>query len=229
MISIIIPTYNERENIGRLVPAISGALKESGMNGEIIVVDDSSPDGTSDLVKGLEKRFPVRLVRRPGKLGLSSAVLEGFRHARGDILGVMDADFSHPVKKIPELVKPIMSGKADIAVGSRKIPGGGTRGWSLFRIIMSGTAGKLASGLTGVRDPMSGFFFLRKDVIKGARLNPRGYKIGLEIMVKGRYTKIVEVPFVFRDRKMGSSKMSAGEIFNYLLHVMGLYRYKLMK
>ncbi len=226
MVSIVIPTYNERENLELLIPEIFMSLSEGGVKGEVIVVDDDSPDGTGETAERMKKRFRMKVIRREGKKGLSSAVLEGFGKAEGEILGVMDADFSHPPGDIPRLVNPIIRNRADMTVGSRKVRGGGTEGWPLKRKIISWGAGLLARPLTSVRDPMSGFFFLKKGVIRGLDLNPTGYKIGLEVMVKGSNARILEVPFVFRERKSGESKLTFREDLRYLFHLIKLYWYK---
>ncbi len=210
MVSIIIPTYNEAENIGRLVPQIFKHCIRS----EVIIVDDSSPDGTAGIAREMGRWFPVRVVERPGKIGLGSAVLEGFRHAKSDILCVMDADLSHPPEKIPEMVRALKN--SDIVVGSRYVKGGGTEGWPLKRRLMSRGATWMARALTSVKDPMSGFFLLRKSVIDNVRLEPDGYKILLEILARGRYKRVTEVPYTFTDRQAGKSKLNGGEVTAYL-------------
>lgn len=227
MLSIIIPTYNERENIGLIVPKIFASLPRKWMRMEVIVVDDGSPDGTAKLARDLGKRYNVRVIERKGKRGLSPAVLEGLGEARGDILGVMDADLSHPPEAIPRLIEPILKRGTDLVIGSRRIKGGKTEGWSLKRKIISWGAGFLSMGLTSVKDPMSGFFFLKKGVIRSAVLSPRGFKIGLEIIVKGHYRSIEEIPYKFTDRRFGKSKLGIGEDLSYLRHLIGLYWYRI--
>jgi dolichol-phosphate mannosyltransferase len=223
-VSIVIPTYNERENLQALVERIFVAC--NGMDIEVVVSDDNSPDGTADLAEELGKRFPVKVVRRLRDRGLSKAVLDGFRNASGDILGVMDADLSHPPEKIPEMVKALE--KADVVVGSRMLEGGGVEDWPLARKLISTGATLLARPLTGVSDPMSGFFFIRRRVIEGVVLNPMGYKILLEILVKGRYSNVAEVPFVFLDRQTGESKLNMKIQLQYLAHLLRLYVYKVL-
>lgn len=227
MISIVIPTYNEAENIERLIPQIFLLLKDSGIEGEVIVVDDNSPDGTAAIARDLSRKYPVRVLQRPAKLGLSSAVLDGFRHARGDILGVMDADLSHDVTKLPHMVYSLKD--YDLVIGSRYVSGGGTRDWSKKRRLISKGATWLARPLTKVKDPMSGFFVLKRSVIEGVELSPRGYKIGLEILTKGRDARIKEIPYIFRDRKNGQSKMNRKEVLNYIFHLGKLYRHRIRR
>jgi dolichol-phosphate mannosyltransferase len=220
--SVVIPTYNERENLKTLVERILSAADV-----EVVVVDDASPDGTGDLADQLASTYGIRVVHRSGKLGLASAMLEGLMTATGDILGVMDADFSHPPELIPKLIEPIVKGDADIVFASRYVKGGGVEDWPMIRQITSNGARLLARPLTGVRDCMSGYFFMRKEVIEGVKLETVGFKLGLEILVKGRYKKVVEVPFTFRDRAGGTSKLNGREYVNYLRHLIRLYGYRL--
>ncbi|MDI6798855.1 MAG: glycosyltransferase family 2 protein [Candidatus Aenigmarchaeota archaeon] len=224
-VSIIIPTYNERENLPIAVERIFKVFKENRIEGEVVVVDDNSPDKTGKIAERLKKRHKMQVLHRRAKLGLSSAVLEGFNVAKGEILGVMDADLSHPPETIPKLIKAIENG-ADIAVASRYIKNGGIEGWGIKRKVISKAATFLAKGLTSLADPVSGFFFLKKDVLDEVELNPKGYKIGLEIFAKSKDKKIMEVPYVFFERKLGKSKLNLKEIGNYILHLSSLYFFK---
>ena len=219
---MIVPTYDEKDNIDELVQRIS----KSSPGAEIVIVDDNSPDGTSERARELSKSFNVKVVTRSGKLGLSSAVLKGFEVAFGDILVVMDADLSHPPEKIPELVGKIESGEAEMVIGSRHVEGGSIENWPFYRKIVSKGAALIARGLTKVKDPMSGFFALRRSVIDGVSLDPVGYKIGLEILVKGKYAKVVEVPIGFANRKAGKSKLGGSEMLRYIDHVSMLYEHR---
>jgi dolichol-phosphate mannosyltransferase len=225
LVSIIIPTYNEKENIGIIVPEIFSTLERQGMKGEVIIVDDNSPDGTGKVAEVMGRKYSVKVIHRPGKFGLSSAVLEGFKRADGEIIGVMDADLSHPPEIIPSLVKPIMEDAADITVGSR-YAGGEIKGWPFKRKVISKAASLLAKPLTDVKDPMSGFFFFKKRLLEGKELNPSGYKIGLEIFVKSDSARTVEIPYTFSDRRFGKSKLDLKEDFAYLKHLIKLYWYK---
>jgi dolichol-phosphate mannosyltransferase len=157
-------------------------------------------------------------VRRAGKLGLASAVVAGFAAAKGDVLLVMDADLSHPPDVAPRLVDAIANG-ADLAVGSRYVVGGGTKDWPLKRRVVSRIACLMGNVLVPVRDSTSGFFAIRRSVIEGRKLNPIGFKIGFEVMARGRYKKAVEVPYVFRDRELGKSKFGQREIGQYLIQL----------
>ncbi len=226
-VSVIIPTYNERDNLEELFERISNALK--GYDYEIIVVDDDSPDRTWEFAQKLSERYPVKVVRRTDEKGLSSAVIRGFREAGGDVFVVMDADLQHPPEKIPELVKAIENG-ADIAIASRYVPGGAVKNWYWYRKLISRGAimiGRLAlPRIRDVKDPVSGFFALRREVVDGIELNPIGFKILMEVLIKGRYDKVVEVPFTFGLRKAGESKLSGKTMVSYLKHVYRLMRWE---
>ena len=226
-VSIIVPTYNESRNLPSLAQQVFDVGGRSGLNIELIVVDDDSPDGTGRIAEDLKVRFPgIKVIHRRGKLGLASAVIEGFAKASHGVIGVIDADLSHPPEVIPRLVRPIEEGKADLVFGSRYIPGGGEENWPFLRRLTSKGAVLLAKPLTGVKDPVSGFFFMRRGVIDGVMLNARGYKIGLEILVKGRYRNVVEVAYTFVNRKVGKSKLNTSEFTNYLINLKNLYAYK---
>ena len=207
------PTYNEAGSLPLLVERLAKAL--AGHEWELVVVDDGSPDGTADLADGLGRTHPIRVVRRAGKAGLASAVVAGFAAARGDVLLVMDADLSHPPEVAPQLIAAIAGG-ADVAIGSRYVRGGGTQDWPLRRRVVSRVACLMGQVLVPVRDSTSGFFALRRAVIDGVHLNPIGFKIGFEVLARGRYRKAVEVPYVFRDRELGKSKFGQREILEYV-------------
>ena len=193
---------------------------------ELVIVDDNSPDGTAELALELSRHYPIRVIKRPGKLGLATAVVEGFKHARGEVLVVMDADLQHPPELVPELVRKVLYEGYDIAIASRYVKGGRIEGWSFTRRIVSKGAILLAHLLVprtrGIKDPVSGFFAIKRSVIEGVELNPIGYKILLEILAKGRWTRVVEVPYTFKPRTRGKSKLSAKEIVNYLRHLLRL-------
>lgn len=222
-VSVIVPTFNEAKNVYSLIPLVSEVFTKHKIDGEIIVVDDDSPDKTWKVAEELGARFPVKAIRRKGERGLSSAVIKGFSCAKGDIVGVMDADFSHSPEYIVKLVEAIETGGADIALGSRYMEAGRTKEWPWYRKLASRTATFLASPFTQVKDPMSGFIFLRRQVIEGVRLNPIGFKIALEIIARGRYQKLKEVPIVFQNRLYGESKLTRGVIVEYLKQIWQLF------
>ncbi|UCF07274.1 MAG: polyprenol monophosphomannose synthase, partial [Thermoplasmata archaeon] len=198
MLSIIIPTYNEKENIPILMESIFDVLSQNKIEGEVIVVDDDSPDGTAEVAEDLKAEYNVQVIVRKNERGLSSAAIRGMRSAKGDVLCVMDADMSHPPEVIPRMLKPIMDGSAELVIGSRRVKGGGIENWPLKRKLVSKVASLISRPLTKVKDPMSGLFMLKKEVIEGVELKPKGYKIGLEIIVKGRYDNVLEVPYIFK-------------------------------
>ncbi len=229
-VSIIVPAYEEAQNLPHLAERVFAALQQAGMTGELIIVDDDSPDETAAVVTQLQKMHPVRLIIRRGERGLSSAVLRGFSEARYDILMCMDADLSHPPEVIPQLCQPIVKGEADFTLGSRYIPGGGTtEDWSFLRKVNSWGATLLARPLIRVNDPMSGFFCIRRETLQRAEnagLNPIGYKIALEIMIKARCQHIQEVPILFAERQRGTSKLTLRQQLLYLRHLVSLYRFR---
>jgi dolichol-phosphate mannosyltransferase len=222
-VSVVIPTYNEAGGIEKLIASLTDVFAGAGINGEVVIVDDNSPDGTGKLVDDLAHKYPVRCVHRAGKLGLSSAVIDGWATCASPIVGVMDGDFSHDPGIVPELVGSIERGDCELAIGSRYVKGGGITNWPLRRRITSSVAISLARPLTPVKDITSGYFFCRRSVIDGVKLDPIGFKIGLEVIVKGKYKKAKEVPYVFTDRTHGSSKLNSGEIFNYLKQLRKIY------
>lgn len=213
MLSIILPTYNEAANLPELLGGISSVLGKR--EHEVIVVDDDSPDGTWRKAEALRKKFPaLRVVRRVGRRGLSSAVVEGFDAAKGDVLLVMDADLQHDPGTILKLLEKIEAG-ADIAVASRYTEGGSVGSWITGRRMLSRTATFLARTLppVTVSDPMSGFFALSRSAYEDVRglLRPSGFKILFEILsFLPRGAKAAEVPLEFRMRKHGESKLSLG-------------------
>ncbi len=228
-VSIVVPAYCEAPNLRRLTERVFAATRAANLEAELIIVDDNSADGSTEIVADLAAMFPVRIIVRTNERGLSSAVLRGFEEARGPFLVVMDADLSHPPEAIPDLVAPIREGRADFVLGSRYVSGGHIdQEWSLFRHLNSRIATWLARPLTSVRDPMSGFFCLARARLDGAAsLNPVGYKIALELIVKTRSRRCLEVPISFADRAAGTSKLTAREQLRYLRHLARLYWFRI--
>jgi dolichol-phosphate mannosyltransferase len=222
-ISLIIPTYNEKDNITPLIERIKRAL--SGYNYEIVLVDDNSQDGTIDSAESLASRYPVRVIVRRGEKGLATAVEHGLKFATGQIIGVMDADLQHPPEVLPDLIKALEAG-ADMALASRYIPGGGCPNWGLSRRIVSRVALMISHLLLPptrkVKDPLTGFFMFRREPVAGKELKPVGYKISLEIMLLGDFRNIVEVPFIFQERSAGKSKLRPQQQIDYLKHLLSL-------
>src|SRR4051794_340394 len=230
-ISILVPTLNEAANLPELLRRTDAAL--AGRAYEVIVIDDQSTDDTPAVVADLAGRYPVRLHVRPTAYGgLSGAVLEGMRLARGRVFVVMDAALQHPPEKVPALVAAVEgdngtpAAAADFALGSRYVTGGSmAERWGPLRRLISRVATLLARPFAGdTRDPMSGFFALRRETWERARrLTPLGYKVGLELMCKCRVASVREVPIHFDSRAHGRSKLTLTQQFRYLEHLSRLY------
>ena len=230
-VSIIIPTYNESQNILKILKSIGESIPKK-IPIETIVVDDNSPDGTGNIVEEYVenvKEFAnntINVIHRKAKDGLSSAILSGIQQATGETIVVMDSDLSHPASIIPKLLDALKS-KYDLAIASRYTAGGAIEGWNLKRKLISKTATKIATKGLGVTatDPMSGFFAFKKKIIKDLKFDAIGYKMLLEILVKAKEINITEIPYTFTDRQLGSSKLGAFIIFGYLKSIWKLYRY----
>ncbi len=223
--SVVLPTYNERASLEALDARIRRVLVDPP--GEVLVVDDSSPDGTAAVIEELGRTGPYRVLRRATRMGLASAVIEGIAHARTDVIAVMDADGSHPPEAIPSLVAPILSGRARFVLASRHLPGARSDGLSGSRRVISRGAQILARPLTRVTDPMSGFFAFDRSILAGASLSPVGYKIALEILVRCRPRPSLEVPYVFAPRLAGESKLGGEQVGEYLRHLGRLYAFRM--
>jgi dolichol-phosphate mannosyltransferase len=222
-VSIIIPTYNEKENIAPLLSRVAQAL--AGYNYEILIVDDGSKDGTIEAASELAERYPVMVIVRRNERGLATAVVHGLKSASGQVIGVMDADLQHPPEVLPNLIKAIQDG-ADMVIASRYIEGGGCPHWGLSRRIISRVAlvisHLLLPSTRPVKDPLAGFFMFRRENVDPAKLKPIGYKISLEVMLTGSFQKVVEVPYIFEDRSAGQSKLNPREQLDYLRHLFSL-------
>ncbi len=224
-LTIVIPSYNEASNIPTLVERIDSSLGDYPY--DVLVIDDNSPDGTAATIRSLADRFPISVVVRTDKRGLASAVVDGFRLAKGDLVAVMDADLQHPPEVLPRLVDAISSG-ADLAVASRYVPGGSVGAWSATRRFISKGAVFLSHLLLPstrkIQDPMSGYFIFRRETISGIDLSPVGYKILLEVICLGKSRQTVEVPFIFENRRAGTTKLSLITQTDYLRHLLSLMR-----
>ena len=224
-VTILIPTYNERGNIIPLVKRLHHSL--SNYNYKILFIDDNSENGTAKLASTLSPKYPVNAIVRKDKRGLASAVIDGLNHITEGTVVIMDADLQHPPEVIPDLLSKLNDG-ADIAIASRYIQGGGCEGWSLVRKIMSKGAILIAHILLpstrGVKDPMSGFFAFNRLAVTNTDLKPTGYKILLELLVMGKFQNVVEVPYTFKTRSSGKSKLSVQQQLDYLKHIYSLIR-----
>lgn len=227
MISLIIPTYNEAKSIEETLRRTARALSRTSEPFELIVVDDNSPDGTAELAEALGEPCSVRVVRRSGRAGLATAVLAGWAVAKGDLLGAMDADLQHPPEIVCSLSRSLREQDAEIVVASRKVSGGGMKDWSPIRQFISWGSTRTAHLLLGdalsvVTDPMSGMFMIKAEVIRGRELRPLGYKILLEVLARGDYSRVEEVAYVFEARRSGASKLGAKQSWEFLAHLIRL-------
>lgn len=218
--SLILPTYNESENIQKLIPILFELFSKENIEAEIIVVDDDSPDLTWKVAMQLSEIYPsLHVIRRFHNKGLSSAVLAGMEVAKGKYLGVMDSDFQHDEKILPKMIKALE--EYEIVVGSRVVEEGGYGEWGLVRKLMSQFATFLAKLILPiqVQDPLSGFFVLRREVYEEVSplVNPRGFKILLEFLARKRKLKVKEIGYIFRNRLAGQTKMSRAVIQDYLI------------
>ena len=226
--SLVIPTYQERENIAKAIDILSSLLDRCLAGSyEIIVVDDDSPDETWKVAQSLTKQYPqLRVMRREKERGLSSAVIRGWQVAQGRVLGVIDGDLQHPPEVLIQLLSFIKQG-ADLAVASRHIEGGGVSSWSFIRRFLSRGAQViglilLPDILGRVSDPMSGYFLVRRSSIAEENLNPVGYKILLEVLARGNINRIAEAGYVFCEREQGESKVTWKQYIEYIHHLVRL-------
>lgn len=224
MISLVLPTFNESASIEATLRRSAAALKGTHEAYELIVVDDGSPDGTAAIAETVGRELPVCVLRRSSRDGLASAVVAGWQIAHGDVLGVMDADLQHPPEVLPKLLAAIRDSGADLAIASRATTGGGSPDWSPIRKLTSWTATHLAASvlpltLAEVHDSMSGMFMLKAEVIDGVTLEPMGYKILLEVLGKGKYRSLIEIPYLFGPRDRGTSKLGVRQTIEYFVHL----------
>jgi len=239
-VCIVIPTYKERENIQRLIPAIQGVLSSHGLadSATILIVDDNSPDGTGQLAEEMAQSYGnIHVLHRPAKMGLGSAYMEGFTYAlqelNSEAVFQMDADLSHDPKYLPEFLSKLVEGY-HVVVGSRKIPGGQTIGWGLYRRLTSSVANQLARHLCGikVRDVTSGYRAFTQGALQEAEypaIKAKGYAFQVEILFKcqRRGLKIAEIPIIFVNRKMEETKLNRGEMLNFLSTCLRLFLHRI--
>ena len=220
---MVVPTYNERARLDTLLEQIFAACHRHNLATEVVIVDDNSADGTGIRADEWAKSDRVRVIHRPGKLGLGSAVLDGIAIAQAPIVGVMDADLSHPPDLIPSLYSAMVTADLDMIVGSRYVSGGDSRSFSFSRAMLSRAGCLLSRPLTPVRDPMSGFFLIRRERTTGLQTSVRGFKIGLELLVRTAPRRVAEMGYRFAGREAGESKMSTGEGLRFLRQLAVLY------
>lgn len=217
LVSIVVPTYNERQNLPRLVAAIAEHVRAPY---EIVVVDDSSPDGTADLARDLARAHPITLLVRGAKTGLGSAYRDGFRAAAGDVIFEMDADLSHDPRFMSALIEAVEGG-ADVAIGSRYVSGGRIVGWGAYRKLVSGVGNTLARMMlrVGARDLTSGYRCYAREaagVVQDARSDGYAFQVEALFLAKKRGFRIVEVPITFENRTVGKSKLGGGEFVRFV-------------
>uniref|UniRef100_A0A0G4GI01 Dolichol-phosphate mannosyltransferase subunit 1 n=1 Tax=Chromera velia CCMP2878 TaxID=1169474 RepID=A0A0G4GI01_9ALVE len=228
--SVILPTYNERDNIALMIWLLMDTLDKANADYEIVVVDDNSPDGTADVFRQLQKAYPkapLILHQRPGKLGLGTAYIDGAKVASGNFIFLMDCDMSHNPRDLPKFIQKQKETKCDIVTGSRYIPGGGVCGWDLRRVFTSVVANYLAHVMLNPRtsDLTGSFRLFKRQVFDSIipQVKSRGYVFQMEIISRARAGRmsVEEVPIIFVDRIYGQSKLGTGEIVQYL---QGLWR-----
>ncbi len=229
-LGLVIPTLNEAGNIGGLLGHVRSVLDGEKIPFEIVVVDDDSKDGTGEVVSAVSRQDPrVRLIVRKGEKGLSGAVIDGWAASSAEVLGVMDADLQHPPEMLPALYRAVREGK-DMAIGSRYTAGGGVGEWNFFRKLLSTAAiwATLPVQHAGARarDPMSGFFMIRRECLEGVRLQREGFKLLLDVLVRGRVRSIREVPIAFGARSQGASKANFNVGWDYARLLMKLYAWR---
>jgi dolichol-phosphate mannosyltransferase len=238
-LTVVIPTYNESENIEEIILKIDHIFSKNNIRGQILVVDDNSIDGTLQKVCGLiENRSTharLNILSRYTNKGLSQSVIDGIHFSESDIIVVTDADMSHDINQIPDMYHEIKNG-ADIVIGSRYLDTGGIKDWPLFRRVISWGANSLARFFyPKLTDPVSGFFAIKKDIILTASnklqntnpvLQPSGYKILFEILSKCEYNRVIEIPYVFTDRKKGESKLR-GNISKFSIQLFNITFYSI--
>jgi len=222
-LTLVVPTYNEKDRLGELTGALFAAANGAGIALELVIVDDNSPDGTGQIADELARTHRMKVVHRSGKLGLGTAVVAGFAVASADVVGVMDADFSHPPALVPRMLAVFRATGADAVVASRYVPGGSTPDWPFKRRMLSRVACLLARPLSPIRDAASGFFLIRRSIAQNVTIKAGGFKICLELIVRGWPVSLVELPYRFDDRELGESKMSKREAAGYLVQLKDLY------
>ncbi len=230
LLSLVVPTYNERQSIGLVIQRATQALLEVTEEFEIVVVDDDSPDETWRVAEDVAKtNLHVRVIRRRHDRDLATAVIAGWKAAGGKLLGVIDGDLQHPPEVLPALLRSILDSNTDIAIASRNVKGGGVSQWRPQRKVIAWVARLLTRLvfprlLSSVQDPMSGYFVIKRSVVDSVDLKPLGYKILLEVLARGKYETIKEIPYVFEERKLGTSKLGPKQCSDLLFHLWRLSR-----
>ncbi len=226
-LTVIIPTFNEEENIEKMVLAVDSVCRAHNISEEILVVDDSSADNTITIVKRLMDGNPfLHLLIRTQNPGLSPSIYDGIKEAGSDLVQCLDCDFSHPPEKIPVFYNLLKNNGYDMVIGSRYIKGGEVINWPLLRRVLSSGAALLSRLLIPhIKDSGSGFFAINRAILKATRLSPRGFRMGFEILGKAHWTRVQEIPIIFKDREFGQSKLKGRIIYDFLIQCGSILHY----
>jgi len=229
-LTVIIPTFNEEENIEKMVVTVDAICKAHDITEEILVVDDSSYDSTITIVKKLMADHPfLRLIIRTQNPGLSPSLYDGIINAKADLVQCIDCDFSHPPEKIPVFYHILKKKGYDMVIGSRYVKGGEVINWPVLRRVLSSGAALVSRLLIPhVKDSGSGFFAINRHILTGTLLSPRGFRMGFEILGKAHWTRVQEIPIVFKDREFGNSKLKGRIIYDFLIQCGSILYYNLI-
>lgn len=226
-LTVIIPTFNEEENIEKMIVTVDTICKAHKITEEILVVDDSSIDTTAPIVKRLMSEYSfLNLIIRTQNPGLSPSLYDGIVNAKADLIQCIDCDFSHPPEKIPVFYQILKTEGYDMVIGSRYVHGGEVINWPILRRILSSGAALLSRLLIPhVKDSGSGFFSINRHILTGTILSPRGFRMGFEILGKANWTRVQEIPIVFKDREFGQSKLKGRIICDFLIQCGSIFYY----
>jgi len=226
-LTVVIPTFNEEENIERMIITVDAICRSNQITEEILVVDDSSGDRTTAIIKRLMNDCPfLHLIIRTRNPGLSPSLYDGITSAESDLVQCLDCDFSHPPEKIPVFYHLLKSDGFDMVIGSRYVQGGKVINWPFLRRILSSGAAFLGRLLIPhIKDSGSGFFALQKSILNETLLSPRGFRMGFEILGKAHWTRVKEIPIVFKDREYGQSKLKGKIIYDFLVQCGSILHY----
>ena len=229
-LTVVIPTFNEKENVGPMIQAVHKICTDNGIYEEILVVDDNSPDGTAAIVRSLKSTMDnVEILVRYSNPGLSPSLYDGIQAAGAALVQCIDCDFSHPPEKIPRFYRCLHEKGCDVVIGSRYIKGGEVRNWAFHREILSfgaATLGRLL--IPHVHDSGSGFFAINKRILDKVTLTPRGFRMGFEILGKAAWRNVTEIPITFKDRERGESKLQWRILLQYLVQCLSILEYNLI-
>ena len=226
-LTVIIPTFNEEENIEKMVLTVDGICKTHDIYEEILVADDSSQDNTISIVKRMMADRPfLHLLIRTQNPGLSPSLYDGINNAQSDLVQCLDCDFSHPPEKIPVFYSLLKNDGFDMVIGSRDIKGGEVINWPLLRRVLSSGAALLSRLLIPhIKDSGSGFFAINRSILNATSLSPRGFRMGFEILGKARWMRVQEIPIIFKDRELGQSKLKGRIIYDFLIQCGSIFYY----